>query len=187
MKEGVKMRFYYKRLAKKISMSNTRPDYTGRRVTRSLKEVKFIVIHYTGGTKDACVNECDYFATGNDRHAGANFFVDRMGHIGRSIPMKYIAYHCGGGIQGTEEGSAKYHNICTNYNSVGIELCAIADKLASTPQIEATNRLVKYIRRKCPNATVIIRHWDVTGKDCPHLYKGVNNEDWNYLKAQISA
>lgn len=173
----------YKRLAKKVSMA-TRPD--GSRTRRDLKSVLFIVIHYTSGDKDTCYNECDYFATGNTRAAGAHFFVDRDGNCGRSIPMKYIAWHCGGGLQGNEEGSHTYHGICTNFNSVGIELCGISKQYCSNKQIAKLKKLIAYIMKHCPNVKAIIRHWDVTGKECPSLYRGTHNVMWEELLKEVS-
>ena len=50
----------------------------------------------------------------------------------------------------------------------------------------ATKWLVKYIRDLCPNANTIIRHFDVTGKDCPAPMTGSSNIKWkrlhNYLE-----
>ena len=59
----------YKRLAKSISYNSKK---------RSRKDVKYIVIHYTGNTGDTAKNNADYYATGNTREAGAHFFVDKL-------------------------------------------------------------------------------------------------------------
>ena len=166
----------YKRYAKSIS-------YGGN---RKYKDVRFIVIHYTGGTKDTSKNECDFFATGNTRHAGAHYFVDFHGKIGKSIPITKIAYSVGGNQKSGEKGEAKYFNICTNKNSVSIELCGIANKEPSLKQIEATRQLIKAIRKYCPHATNIIRHWDVNGKKCPARMAGYKNTKWESFKKGIS-
>lgn len=178
--------FDYKRLAKKISMSNTKPDYTGARVVRNLDKIIYIVIHNTGGTIDTAKNNADYFATGNKAKAGAWAYVDYQGKSALSIPLKYVAYHCGGSLQSHEAGSGKYYGICSNFNSVGIELCGIYDRLPSKPQAEKTRQLVRHIKKKCPNAQVIIRHWDVTGKDCPHIMKG-KSKDWEDFRDYIDS
>ena len=68
----------YKRMAKSISYSPTK---------RNRKDVKYIVIHYTGNSNDTAKNNADYYATGNTRLAGAHFFVDKLGNTARSIPM----------------------------------------------------------------------------------------------------
>ena len=54
---------------------------------------------------------------------------------------------------------------CTN--SVSIELCDNLEKDPSKEQIKAVKELIGYIRKKCPNAKKVVRHFDVTGKHCP--------------------
>lgn len=178
------MLFDYKRLAKPYSYSHYS---NGKGIPRDLNQVQYIVIHNTGGTTDTCRNECDYFATGNTRSAGAHIFVDLDGNAGLSVPLKYTAWHCGGGLQGSEKGSHSYYGKCTNANSVGIELCGIANKYCTAEQIEKTRAVIRWIKKKCPNAQTIIRHWDVTGKDCPHMYKGERNIQWDKLKRHIDS
>jgi len=74
----------------------------------------------------------------------------------------------------------------TNANSVSIELCDIATKYPSDAQVKATKECVAYIQSKCPNAKTIIRHWDVSGKSCPKMFTGTNNDWWNKLKKAIT-
>lgn len=165
----------YKRYAKPVSYGRN----------RSYKDVKFIVIHYTSGKTDTVYNELDYFATGNTRSAGAHYFVDYAGRIGKSIPMTKIAWSVGGNQKSGKEGEAKYYNICTNANSVSIELCGIATREPSAKQIEATRKLIKAIKKYCPNVRHIIRHWDVNGKMCPARMCGKDNNKWKSFKKAI--
>lgn len=166
----------YKRTARSYS-------YAAKK--RNRKTVQFIVIHYTGVTGDTAKNNADYFATGNTRAAGAHFFVDQKGNIARSIPMNRIAYAVGGDQRTGKRGEAKYFGRCTNANSISIELCDNADKMPSKEQIKAVRALVKYIRRYCPNAKTIIRHFDVNGKICPA--KMLSARVWKYFREEIEA
>lgn len=170
----------YKRLAKRISYAPKK---------RSRKDVKYIVIHYTGNNGDTARGNVDYFASGNTREAGAHFFVDRKGNIGRSITMNRVAWAVGGDQRSGMKGEAKYYGKCTNYNSVSIELCDIATKDPSKAQIKATKELVKYIKKYCKNAKKIIRHWDVNGKKCPSRMVGnvktVGGKRWASFKKKI--
>lgn len=152
---------------------------------RSLDSIKYIVIHYTGGTKDTAKNEGDYFAHSNTRSAGAHWFVDQQGEIVLSVPMALTAWSVGGKKYSGTKGAA-YYGKCTNSNSVSIELCAIADKAPSDAMIKSTRELVAYIQSVCRNAETIIRHYDVTGKSCPATMTGTNNALWNSFKAAIS-
>ena len=166
----------YKRLAKPCSYAPAK---------RSRKDIKYIVIHYTGGAGDTARNNVDYFATGNTRNAGAHFFVDRKGNIARSIPMDRVAYAVDGDQRCGAKGEAKYYGVCTNYNSVSIELCDNVKKNPSKEQTEAVKKLVAYIRRYCRNAKTIVRHWDVNGKKCPALMAYPYSKVWTKFKKEI--
>lgn len=155
-----------KKLAKPVS-------YGGK---RDLADIKYIVIHYTGNKGDTAKNNVDYFATGNTRQAGAHFFVDKKGEIWKSINMNRIAWAVGG-LYTLSGGAGAYHGKCTNTNSVSIELCDCCVN-SNWEQMLATRQLVQYIKKKCPNAKTIIRHWDVNGKNCPASMTGTNNEKW---------
>ena len=151
---------------------------------RNLKDIKYIVIHYTANKGDTAYNNAKYFANTNTRQVGAHFFVDKKGEIWRSVKMERTAWSVGNDHRSGAKGEATYYGKCTNSNSVSIELC---DCLSETnwEQMKATRQLVKYIQGKCPNAKTIIRHWDVNGKQCPAPMTGIDNEKWNRLKSFI--
>ena len=154
--------------------------------TRALSAVKYIVIHYTAGNDDTAIAECNYFKNGNTRSAGAHFFVDQTGACYQSIPINRSAWSVGG-FYTKANGAGSYYNICTNFNSVSIELCDNLNKDPSAKQIAATKTLVKYIQSQCPNAKTIIRHWDVNGKCCPARMAGTNNTKWNSFRTAITS
>lgn len=152
---------------------------------RAYSAVKYIVIHYTGNNNDTAKNNCDFFHNGNTRSAGAHFFVSQNGDVYQSIQMKKVAYAVGGFVT-QKNGAGSYYKKCTNTNSVSIELCDNASKDPSAAQTEAVRKLVAYIRSVCPNATTIIRHWDVSGKSCPARMTGKNSAKWLAFRAAIS-
>ncbi len=153
--------------------------------TRAVSSVKYIVIHYTAGNGDTAIAECNYFKNGNTRAAGAHFFVDQSGACYQSISLDRTAWSVGG-FYTKANGAGSYYNVCTNSNSVSIELCDNLNKDPSAKQIAATKALVAFIRSHCVNAKTIIRHWDVNGKACPARMIGTNNAKWNNFKAAIS-
>lgn len=169
---------YPMRKAKPISYGGTRP----------LKNIKYIPVHYTGNKGDTAKNNVDFFATGNKREAGAQFFVDQQGNVWQSIPMGTTAWAVGlgGGKPDYSKGGASLYGKCTNYNSVSIELCDCATKDPSDAMIKAVKELVKHIQSKCPNAKTICRHFDVTGKECPKRMSGKNNKKWEDFKKAIT-
>ena len=151
---------------------------------RNLYNIEYIVIHYTGNDGDTARNNCNFFARGNTRSAGAHFFVSRDGEVLQSIPIERTAYAVGGFVT-QANGAGSFYKKCLNSNSVSIELCDNASKDPSEEQIKAVRKLIAYIIKHCPNATNAIRHWDVSGKSCPARMIGVNNAKWNAYKTAI--
>lgn len=151
---------------------------------RSLKNIRYIVIHYTGNAGDTAQANANYFAHSNTRNAGAHFFVDKKGIVCKSVTMHHTAWSVGGFFT-KKDGAGTYYGTCTNANSVSIELCDCL-KDTSLKQMIATRNLVRYIQKKCPGAKTILRHWDVNGKNCPGPMTGRNNKKWNRLRAFLT-
>lgn len=172
------MTFDYKRLAKSKSFKNI----NGRPVKRKADSIIGIVVHSTSGTKDSAKNEADYFATGNDRFAGAHSFADFSGKTARSIPWNYIAWSVG-----DKNGRGIYYGELNNTNTISIELCGVEKRDPSPEQIKALKKLIRYYGKKCPNIKYIVRHYDITTKACPTRYQGTakNNAKWQELKDEL--
>lgn len=153
--------------------------------SRKAKSIKYIVIHYTANDGDHDESNGNYFHN-NKVGASAHYFVD-SDSITQSVPDNYIAYAVGGDHRGALGGGSKY-KICTNSNSISIELCD--DKKNGTiypskATIDNAIELTKILMEKynIPQSHVI-RHFDVNGKLCPaywvkdSLWK---KEFWNLL------
>lgn len=157
--------------------------------SRKHSDVKFIVIHYTGNNNDRAENNGKYFQTAG-RHASAHFFVGQDGTIVKSVNLNKVAWSVGGGKYSNcaETGGGKWYGICTNANSVSIELCDNLYLSPSEEQVKAVARVIKYIRKYCKNADHIIRHFDVTGKECPKNMTDITEEKrkrWNVFKSEV--
>lgn len=154
-------------------------------VKRDKKNIRFIVIHYTAGNRDTAVADGLYFKNGNTRQAGAHFFVGQDGTVVKSIDMNRTAWAVGSKkyTDCNKTGGGKFYGQCTNANSVSIELCDNLNKDPSEKQKAAVKELIAYIRKHCPNATTIIRHFDVTGKHCPA--RMMDNIKWRSFKECI--
>lgn len=152
---------------------------------RSKKNIDGIVIHYTDNVGDTAKNNVLFFSKqfgSNTQSAGAHFFVDQDGNIGRSIPMNRIAYAVGNKNGWYRQGS--YYTFLNNANTVSIELCDNVDHYPSDAQVNAVIELVKYIRFYCPNAKTIVRHYDIVKKECPKLFVE-NEKKWFEFKNKI--
>lgn len=144
------------------------------------KKNQYIVIHYTGSTGSA-KNNADYFAR-ESLSASANYFVDDDS-IWQSVEDYNKAWHCGGGLQGSS--GHVFYGKCTNSNSIGIEMCCKKDSngnlYITDKTVNNTIDLIVCIMKKYNiDINHIIRHYDVTGKQCPAPY--VNDIKWNTFK-----
>lgn len=144
---------------------------------RPLSAIKYIVIHYTANKWDSAKSNLNYFKN-NIVKASANYFVDSK-TIGISVPDEIYAWHCGGGLQGS--GGHKWHGICNNWNSIGIEICddvndgkVMPTEAALRNAQELTAELMHKYNIPIEN---VIRHWDVTGKICPAYFVGDANTE----------
>lgn len=151
---------------------------------RSTSVIKYLVYHYTANDGDTDEANAKYFHN-NVVKASAHRFVDDDS-VTISVPDNYTAYHCGGGLQGST--GHKFYKICTNTNSIGIEMCDTIKngKYEVSPKtranaIEEGRKIVK--KYNIPKSRVI-RHYDVTGKNCP-AYFVKDEEAWKKFRNEI--
>ena len=151
------------------------------------RTIKYIVIHYTAGLKSHAgkgKDVCDMWSK-SDRPGSADFVVDEG-----SIAWQYNpdlknrkTWHCGGSLQGS--GSHDYYKICTNANSIGIEMCS--DKKKVTKHLYSSDNdwyiteetwksavalAAMLLKRYGLPLSRMIRHADVTSKECPSFMVG---------------
>lgn len=133
--------------------------------------VNFIVIHYTGNDGDRGKSNANYFAN-NIVKASAHYFVDDDS-VTLSVPEDHVAWSVGGALYSgaKAKGGASQYKICTNANSISIELCdTVKDgKIYPTAAtIENALELTRELMKKYNiDADHVIRHFDVNGKPCP--------------------
>lgn len=151
--------------------------------TRSTKDIDYIVVHYTGNSKDTALNNCKYFQ-GASRGASAHYFVDGGKYIYKSVAVNRAAWAVGG-CYSTAGAAGNYYKKCTNANSLSVEMCNSVGKVPANVQ-EQTIELVKFLMKKYGvPASRVIRHWDVNGKVCPEPWAGATNSCWSNFKKAI--
>ena len=130
----------------------------------SINRIKYIVVHFTANNGDTAYGNTNYFKS--YRGSSAHYFVDEN-NVYQSVEDKNIAWHC---------GAKKYkHSTCRNSNSLGVELCSRKDSKGNfyfmDKTVDNAVELVKMLMAKynVPIANVI-RHYDVTGKNCPEPF-----------------
>ena len=135
-----------------------RENFTAKQ--RKLSDIAYLVLHYTGNRGDTAKNNADYFArevTGTSAH----YFVDEN-EVWQSVPDGHAAWHCG-------TKGAYYHPACRNANSIGVEVCML-DKHGKLRQgsVDRAAALVRELMQRYGiPADRVVRHYDVTHKDCP--------------------
>lgn len=132
-----------------------------------LKKIRRIVIHYTGNPGTTAQANRDYFeslAVNPVTSASSHFVIGLEGEIIQCVPLNEIAY-------ASNEA---------NSDSISIECCH--PDATGEFSVKTYNQCVALTAALCeyyhldPN-TDVIRHYDVTGKDCPLFYVD-NPQEW---------
>ncbi len=139
----------------------------------ALPEVNGVVIHYTANPGTDAIDNRNYFEGLKDSHitkASSHFIVGLDGTIVQCIPTAEIAYASND----------------RNYDTISIETCH-PDETGKFNQ-ETYESLIVLTGYLCVRFGLtsddVIRHYDVTGKNCPKYY--VENEDaWEQFKIDL--
>ena len=148
-----------------------------------LEKVKGIVVHYTANPGSTAMENRNYFEGLKDSHktfASSHFVVGLDGEIIQCIPTKEVAYASND----------------RNSDTLSIECCHYAENGKFTEKTYSS--LVKLCAYLCHRFGLtqddIIRHYDVTGKNCPKYFvehpkvwkrfradvkTALDNKDWN--------
>lgn len=154
---------------------------------RNPSKIKYIVWHFTANDGDTDESNAKYFKRKNLK-CSSHYFVDDDS-VTISVPDTYVAWSVGGSRYSNYKltGGASLYKVCTNTNSINIELCDtlkngkydVSEKTLANA-IALTRELMKKYNISINN---VIRHFDVTGKSCPAYY--VDNTQWNKVKTMI--
>ena len=162
------------------------PDYVERdyipvnewsRPGTPLEDINAVVIHYVGNPGTTARANRNYFASlssGEEgTYASSHFVVGLEGEVVQCVPLTEIAYASNG----------------RNGDTVSIEVCHPDETGVFSPvtydrAVELTAWLCREFRLDAEQD--VIRHYDVTGKECPRYY--VEHPDaWAQFKADVAA
>lgn len=138
----------------------------------TMERVDDIVVHSTDSPGASAQNVRDYFDSLSDgsRSASSNFVIGLDGEIIECVPINEKAY------------ATRWRN----YDTISIE-CCIPDEEGTFNQAtyDSCTKLVAWLEYKLGlSASHVIRHYDVTGKNCPRYF--VANEDaWTQFKSDV--
>lgn len=152
---------------------------------RKTEDITSLVFHYTGNRTDTAKANAEYFK--KVRGASAHFFTDRV-NIVQSVSPEYVAYSVGGKKYSDckKTGGGSYYKVVTNANSISIEMCSNAGKIAEETQENAI-RLAQSLMRQYPSIKTLVRHFDVNGKHCPAWdgWMGSNASLWYTFRYRV--
>ena len=142
---------------------------------KKIKELDYIVIHYLGNPRTPAQENHDYFEslkTLQDVSMSANYVVGLEGEIIHCVPDDEVAY-----------ASNKM-----NSYSISIENCHPDDTgVFNQATYDSLVHLTAYLAEKYGiDRDHIIRHFDVTGKDCPKDFVD-HPEKWARFKDEVFA
>ena len=136
-------------------------------------KINGIVIHYTANPGSSAKANRDYFENLKDTHTtktSSNFIIGLDGEIVQCVPTWEVAYASNN----------------RNKDTVSIECCHPDESGKFTKQTyRSLVQLSAWLCMKVDlNEEDIIRHYDITGKNCPKYF--VENEsEWKALKEDI--
>ena len=138
-------------------------------------KIEYIVVHWVGNPGTSALQNRNYFnnlAKTHTTYASAHYIVGLDGEVIRCIPDEEVAFHRG--------------NYDMNRKSIGIENCHPDwEGKFNDKTYKSLIELIRELMRKY-NISIdrVIRHYDVTKKDCP-LYYVKHQEAWEQLKKDI--
>lgn len=139
----------------------------------SMGEVQYIAIHYTANPGSSAQANRDYFenlAWSHETKVSSHFVVGLEGEVIQCIPTAEISY-------ATNE---------RNVDAISIENCHPDESgVFNEATYESTVKLAAWLcTRFGLTEENVIRHYDVTGKECPKYYVD-NPAAWEQMKADI--
>ena len=141
---------------------------------KQLDEVNAVVIHYVGNPGTTAAQNRSYFENiieTKEASVSSHFIIGLEGEIIQCVPLDEISYASNN----------------RNEDTIAIECChpdETGEFNAST--YDSAVKLTAYlcILYNLDPDTDVIRHYDVTGKECPKYFVDYENQ-WNLFKAQV--
>ena len=141
---------------------------------KQLDEVNAVVIHYVGNPGTTAAQNRSYFENiieTKEASVSSHYIVGLEGEIIQCVPLDEISYASNN----------------RNEDTIAIECChpdETGEFNAAT--YDSAVKLTAYlcILYNLDPDTDVIRHYDVTGKECPKYFVDYENQ-WNLFKAQV--
>ena len=142
-----------------------------------LEHINGVVIHYVGNPGTTARANRNYFESlssgAEGTYASSHFVVGLEGEVIQCVPLTEVAYASNQ----------------RNDDTLSIEVCHPDETGAFSPvTYDRVVELTAWLCRtfKLDPSRDVIRHYDVTGKECPKYYVE-NPEAWEQLRADVAA
>lgn len=139
------------------------------RTGEKLSDVKDIVIHYVGNPRSTAINNRNYFDS-DKSNVSSHFVVGLEGEIIQCLPL-------------SEESAASNWR---NKDTISIEVCH-PDETGkfNKKTYKSLVKLTAWLLKSCElDNDDIIRHYDITGKECPRYFV-THKEAWAQFKKDV--
>lgn len=139
-------------------------------------KIEYIVVHWVGNANSSAIANRNYFENlrlTRKTKASAHYVIGLKGEVIQCIPNNEVAFHAGS------------HSM--NRKSIGIENCHPdwGGKFNDATYNSLIELCVTLCKQYGINADHVIRHYDVTGKQCP-LYYVKNQTEWALFRNRIA-
>ena len=134
-----------------------------------LEGVRNIVIHYVGNPGSTAQQNRDYYAS-RSSEVSSHFVIGLKGEVIQCIPLH-------------EKSSASNHR---NKDTISVEVCHPDESgKFSDETYDSLVKLTVWLCEVCGlDSSDIIRHYDITGKQCP-LYFVTHENTWERFKKDV--
>lgn len=139
-------------------------------------KIEKIVVHWVGNANSTAIANRNYFENLKDTHktyASSHYVIGLDGEIIKCIPEDEVAFHSG--------------SYSMNRKSIGIETCHPdwEGRFNKSTYNSLVQLCADICRRYNLGIEAIIRHYDVTGKECPRYYVR-NEQEWIKFKNDVA-
>lgn len=154
-----------------------------------LESIKAVVVHWVGNANSTAQANRNYF-NNQTVYASSHYVVGLEGEVIQCVPDEQCAFHSGGKNY-TQLAKTQFNNngvMKHNDWTIGIETCHTDwdgkyDSSTYTTFVRLTADLLGEYGLSVE--TGLLRHYDMTGKDCPQLFDGEENLEWEKFKSDV--
>ncbi len=144
---------------------------------RTKHDIRYIVVHDTANDAKGADAKYHYeFFNSGAQGMSADFFVDDNEILKVNDYYQYYTWHC---------GDSQNQNEITNANSIGIGICVNQDGNNKKTIENAALLICKLMAELSIDEAHVVRHCDVSGKNCPAFMSDHNWKMWNTLLKKI--